>query len=427
LAAGLQADASGASGAADAGAGAAGPDAPAYSRNGIKIWFPDQIPLPELASAGSYAAQAEKLSVERGADVVLYGTVECNGPRLSVVPRFAIAPAYMDNTPELHGTYELGSFGGAINQLNASTALAELRSEIAERASAMALLIQGFQYHAYDNQESYLKAAGVFSRIINEAAPANPHIRAIAEVFLGSANLKAANGDCQGNLEPAYLEAAQRAYESALADEPQMALAYLGLGYVMNQRAFYLAGDDLAVVMANLDKGHAYFNAAAVAQVRPSTANIGWKVLYGLAQARLIEREFTDDARRASQLLDEAEVLAHQMLSNHRADAATRAFPDSLAALTYLMLGDIQAQRFNSDGARSAYEMAAQYARGDAKLRVLIAVRLAGVVNDLGDVCGAGRYYQQAYVDAVCPADKLEYATLARDFQMQCESLAAGE
>lgn len=66
----------------------------------VRVWSPDQVPMGNLAGAGSPGEQANRLVVERGADVVLYGTVDCTGDNITVTPGFVVAPAYIQYAPD---------------------------------------------------------------------------------------------------------------------------------------------------------------------------------------------------------------------------------------------------------------------------------------------------------------------------------------
>ena len=392
----------------------------------IKVWSPSQTGMRAEATANAYAEQAERLVGNQGADIALYATVYCDGSQLTVVPRFDIAPTYFRDAPEYQGTYELGSFSSAIRQPSDKVASTEIRRELVSRATAMAILIQGFEYYARHTYTNYLRAIEVFNQIISQTPPPNSQIMAIAHVFAGNASLRAAIGDCGDSLNSDQLDLASVHYQTALTFEPQMALAYLGLGNVMNQRAFYESGTEVSVVREYLRKGEAFMANALLATMQPSAANIAGKVLYGRAQARIIEREFVESATESELLLAEAEALVGELLRMYSAGEIKGTGAQSLAAYAYVMMGNIQMQRFNNEAALADLKEAAALAT-DARLKSLIALRTAEVQNNLGDLCAAAAEYQIAADNTRCEDDKLDYAMLTRDYQIQCEMVSSGQ
>ncbi len=390
----------------------------------IKVWAPDQTGIQAETTDAAYAAQAKQLVASRGADIVLYATVFCNESQLTVIPRFDVAPTYLRDAPEYQGTYDLGAFSSGILQPNDTVASTVIRRELANRATSLAMLVQGFAYLARDTYAGYLEASAAFGQIaLLNPLPDNQAL-AVAHVFAGNASLQAAMGDCGNSLNSALLEQATGHYQAALSFEPQTALAYLGLGNVMNLRAFYESGGSAEAAHRYLGMAEDFFASALSASIKPSAVILDNKVRYGLAQAYIIRREFASDEAESAALLDKAEAAITELLDEYRAGRIRSPSAPSLAAYAYLMMGNIHLARENYEAAMFNLISAAKLAP-DAETKSLIAVKTAVAQNQINDFCAAAVEYQIAADNTRCEDDKLNYTLLARDYQIECESISA--
>ncbi len=390
----------------------------------IKVWSPSQTGIQAGTTDAAYTAQAKQLIRSRGADIALYATVFCNKSQVSVITQFDIAPTYLQDAPEYQGTYDLGAFSSSILQPNDTVASTTIRRELTSRATSLALLIQGLAYLSRQTYAGYLDARATFSQITWLNPPADNKIMAMAHLFAGNASLQAATGSCGDGLNSDLLEQATSHYQAALTFEPQAALAYLGLGNVMNLRAFYESGADAQAAHRYLDMAEAFFASAQSAGVKPSATILDNKVRYGQAQAYIIRREFTDDQAESLALLNKAEAIISELLDEYRAGKIRSPSAPSLAAYAYAMMGNIHLARENYEAALFNLISAAKLAP-DTETKSLIAAKTALVQNQINDYCAAAAQYQIAAENTRCEDNKLNYALLARDYQIQCESISS--
>jgi len=390
----------------------------------VKVWSPGQTGIQAETTDAAYAAQAKHLVANQGADIVLYATVFCNDAQLTVVPRFDLAPTYLRDAPEYQGTYDLGAFSSDIMQPNDTVASTVIRRELANRAASLAMLVQGLAHLARQTYASYLDASAAFGQIALLNPPPDNQTLAVAHIFAGNASLQAATGDCSNSLNSDLLEQAAGHYQAALSFEPQAALAYLGLGNVMNLRAFYESGANAQAAHRYLDMAEAFFASALSAGVKPSAVILDNKVRYGQAQAHIIRREFTSNQAESAALLDRAEAAITELLDDYRAGKIRSPSAPSLAAYAYLMMGNIHLARENYEAALFNLLSAAKLAQ-DAETKSLIAAKTAVVQNQINDFCAAAVQYQIAADNTRCEDDRLNYTLLARDYQIECESISS--
>lgn len=390
----------------------------------VKVWSPSQTGIQAETTEAAYSAQAKHLVANQGADIVLYATVFCNESQLTVIPQFDVAPTYLRDAPEYQGTYDLGAFSSDILQPNDTVASAVIRRELANRATSLAMLAQGLAYLARQTYAGYLEASAAFGQIASLNPPPDNQTLAIAHVFAGNASLRAAMGDCGNSLNGSLLEQATGHYQAALSFEPQTALAYLGLGNAMNLRAFYAPGANAQAIHSYLDMAETFFANALSAGVKPSAVILDNKVRYGQAQTHIIRREFTDNAAESAALLDKAEAAISELLDEYRAGKIRSPSAPSLAAYAYLMMGNILLARENYEAALFNLISAAKLAP-DAETKSLIAAKTAVVQNQINDFCAAAVEYQIAADNTRCEDDKLNFTLLARDYQIECESISS--
>ncbi|MCS7061804.1 MAG: tetratricopeptide repeat protein [Anaerolineae bacterium] len=387
----------------------------------IKVWGPSQIKIEDQISEEEYAVQAQKLIADQGADIVLYATISCNDSQVMIAPHFNLAPSYLKDAPEFQGTYDLGALSSEILQPNDPIAGAVVQRELANRAASLAALAQGFAYLARHTYSGYLEASEVFAQITKLNPPPDRQTLSMAHLFAGNASLHAARGDCADSLNPSLLEQAIQHYQAALSFEPQTALAYLGLGNAMNQRALYEAENNAESAGAYLDAAETFFMRALMANIKPSATILANQVRYGRAQALLIRRDFTiDDAERA-ELLNKAEAIIVELLNEYRAGKIRSPSAPTLAAHAYLMMGKIHAMHQSYDAALFNLNSAQEIAQ-DSQTKAMIALDIAEIRNQISDFCRAAVYYQLAADNTRCENDKLNYTLAARDYQIACEA-----
>ncbi|MGQ9813782.1 MAG: tetratricopeptide repeat protein, partial [Candidatus Roseilinea sp.] len=395
-------------------------------RSNIKVWSPTQTDIQAGTTDIAYAAQARDLIANRGADIVLRATVQCDDSQLTVTPQFDIAPAYLQNAPEYQGTHDLGVFSSDILQPNDMVASPMIRRELANRAVSLAMLVQGLAHLARQTPAGYIEASAVFDQITLLNPPPDNQTLAVAHIFAGNSSLRAATGDCGNSLNSDLLEEAIRHYQAALSFEPQAALAYMGLGNAMNLRAFYESGGNAEAAHSYLDMADSFFASALSASVKPSPAILENKVRYGQAQAYIIRREFISDEAESAALLDKAEAAVTEILDEYRAGGMRGPSAASLAAHAYFMMGNIHMARENYEAALFNLLSAAKLAP-DGETKSLIAVKTAIVQNQINDFCAAAIQYQIAADNTHCKDDKLNFTLLARDYQIECESMSLSQ
>jgi hypothetical protein len=387
----------------------------------IRLWPTDAATDIPTSALTTYETTAVRYANEHKVDLAIYGTVECSNEEITVRPHFYVAPSYI-NDPGMLGNYDFGPFSTPIRERNDILSMGEVDREMSNRASALALLSIGLEYYARHTQKGYLQAAELFSQIISNAEGHTDPIYALAHTFMGSAYLNASIGDC-GELNQALLQQAFDEYSAVLQFQSDSPLAYLGLGNVMNLNALFSTEDDLTQVREHLRQGEEYRQRAlALASGGMSDKSIEWRVLYARAQAKLIERDFTTDTALADLLLYEAEQIATNLANNGTAGPQR-----ALAARTFLMLGDIFHQQDATAKAIAAYETASRLIENDPRLSTDVALKLADLLTEEDDICGAAAQYQQAMQNTTCEADRDDYSIQARDFQIQCKAQLPGE
>lgn len=390
----------------------------------VKVWLPSQTGIQAETTDAAYAAQAKQLVASQGADIAVYATVFCNDSQLTVIPQFEVAPTYLRDALEYQGTYDLGAFSSDILQPNDRVASTVIRRELANRATSLAMLVQGLAYLGRHTYAGYIEASTAFGQIALLNPPPDNQILAMAHIFAGNASLRAAMGDCRNSLNSDLLEQAIGHYQAALSFEPQAALAYLGLGNAMNLRAFYESGANAQAAHQYLDMAEAFFASALSTSVKPSAVILDNKVRYGQAQAYIIRREFTSNEAESAALLARAEAAITEILDEYRAGRIQSTSAPSLAAYAYLMMGNIHLTRENYEAALFNLISAAKLAP-DAETKSLIAVKTAVAQNQINDFCAAAVEYQIAADNTRCEDDKLNYTLLARDYQIECESISS--
>lgn len=390
----------------------------------VRVWSPGQIGLRAETAEAAYTAQARHLVANQGADIVLYAGVFCSESQLTVAPQFDVAATWLRDMPEYQGTYDLGSFTGNISQPGDTVASAVIRRELANRAASLALLVQGFAYLGRRTQAGYLEASAAFSQIATLHPPPDNQTLAVAHVFAGNASLHAATGSCGNSVNSSLLEQAAGHYQAALSFEPQAALAYLGLGNVMNLRAYYEAGGDAQAAHVYLNMAEDFFARALSASVQPSPVILENKARYGRAHAYIIRSDFAGSEAERAALLDKAEAALLELLDEYRAGRIRSPSAGSLASYAYLMMGRIHQTRENYEAAMFNFISAARLAQ-DADAKAMIAINTAAVLNQINDYCAAAVEYQTAADNTRCEDDKLNYTLLARDYQIACESVSS--
>ena len=158
---------------------------------------------------------------------------------------------------------------------------------------------------------------------------------------------------------------------------------------------------------------------------QPLNDAMKWQIQIARAQSRLVQHDAVLDAdpQLANRLLDEAHGLVTQLINDYENAGVTIRSQQTVAAYAYFIAGRIR--ETNGDVARAwtLYQRAQSLApASDVRLQTELALRMAQVETQLGNVCAAARQYHLASQYNLCPQNRADIADAIEDFQAACSA-----
>jgi tetratricopeptide (TPR) repeat protein len=146
---------------------------------------PPEVRLIEGNTPEQRRWNAEKVAAENGADIVLYGYLDINPLRTTLMIEFYVSDQFLRDAEELTGAQQLGDpkVVGADIQANVE-AKAELRADLENETRAFALFLIGLGHFGL---EHYKEAEDFFDKAIDAESLGDPTIRKIYYLFAGKA------------------------------------------------------------------------------------------------------------------------------------------------------------------------------------------------------------------------------------------------
>jgi tetratricopeptide (TPR) repeat protein len=201
--------------------GDAGPAADAGLGLDVQVRGPNGVGAVRGATPARRAAEAARLAAAHEADLVVFGTVTASARASRVEPELYVSDDKLPDADELAGTYRLpavvgpgGSFDDAIVGRRA------LRATLARRVDGLSAFVDGLGWF---QARDWARARERFARAAAEVPDAPG-----AFVLLFEGNAAGRLGDLTG---------AARAYRRAVAAQPTLLRASVGLAEVAFQRA----------------------------------------------------------------------------------------------------------------------------------------------------------------------------------------------
>lgn len=226
-------------------------------------------------------AMAAELAEKLGAQVVVYGVVDGSDDIWNVKPEFYIAPEYFySDASEFIGTHELGAPFPMVGKGDERTRVT-IFDEVALRMKLLTHIAVGLTYYAAPtpNKSNYQKALVNFEEIEKDE-----------KLWQGIANkylIHLLIGNAQGKL--GNTDAAIAEFQEALAQNPEYARAYIGLGGAYYSAAFITdtVANSGAIRFEMIENAITEYQNALSAKEYSSVADIDVKVHYGLGQCYL--------------------------------------------------------------------------------------------------------------------------------------------
>ncbi len=387
----------------------------------FEVWTPDQVKAGSLRPMNYPEEQGvARFAAERDVDIVLYGTISCSDGKITVDPQFYVGASYFKHAPELIGSYSFGAFSTPISKMTDSIALDEIKRELANRASNIARIGQGFEYYARGNSEGYENAARIFEDIIKSSTTPDKRGQAVLHYMLGNAYLRASRDDCDGIVDD-MLRKAESNYQLAIDKEPQFASAYVGLGNIQSQWASNANTEEIDAIRGYLTKAEDYYLTALSARISPTNANVDMRVALSRAQIKIIEHDLIEvESGNATALLDAAESYLNSVVARFSTSGANANSMSSTAAYAYYMLGRVYMARGDDDKSLDNLNKAANLA-SEPHLKTDIAMDIADQQKLKGNVCEVANQYKVAIRASLCNADRISFTIQAQDFQAHCK------
>ena len=404
---------------------------------GISVWGPDQVDRLQVAAGQSYAQAVEAFAVAKQADIVLYGSVQCDAQAITVYSHFYLAASEDKEMLNLLGAYAFDPLTSNISEPYDRVAAGKINALLSDRARVIVLLSQAFQYYNRHTQKDYLKSAGLLEGV--EGAPRLQRVEdplqraeglngdapllAIVQVFIGNAYTRAATDDCSNRIDGALLAAAVEHYHQAIQLDPQSARAYLGLAVAMNSFAMNETGLWQAQQYVNLAKD--YLTMAHHNLANPLNEVLEWYIRFADVQSRLIEHDITADRQSQVLLLREADNQVHRLIEQYEQYGAANKLQLMVAAYAYAVAGQIQEYYDNTSAALALYQESQRIAQaGVRQLKVQMGLAVARVQMERGDACAAAAQYEGVLKlkSGVCESDKNDIEQRLKESQVECRS-----
>ena len=405
---------------------------------GILVWGPDQVDRLQVATGQSYDQAVAAFAVATEADIVLYGSVQCDAQSITIYSHFYLAASEDKEMLNLLGAYDFDLLTSNISERYDRVAAARIDAFLSDRARVIALLSQAFQYYNHHTREDYLKSAELLEQAEGPLQRAESPLQradgldglngdapmlAVVQVFIGNAYTRAATDDCSNRIDGALLTAAVEHYTKAIQFDPQSARAYLGLAVTMN--SFAMRETDLWQAQQYVNMARDYLAMAYRNLAYPLNKVLEWYIRFADVQSRLIEHDITADPQVQALLLREADNQAHQLIEQYEQYGAANKLQLMVAAYAYAVAGQIQEYYTNTSAALAFYQESQRIAQaGVGQLKVQMGLAVARVQTELGDACAAAAQYEGVLKlkSGVCESDKNDIEQRLKESQVECRS-----
>ena len=335
-----------------------------------EVWPPDQTGVVAGETAEARAGAAAQLTMQIGADIIVYGVIVDDGKAQTFRPQFYITERAFAKIPEFIGEHALGGsiILGGTDDLSSRV---KANRAIAGRTQAMAFMALGIA--AYDLGD-YQEAFDQFSQAAQMDEWPDDRGKESVYLMIGNAAAKLDQTD-----------EAKANFERALAINPEYARAHIGLGEVYFRRALGIppVQDPADISQDDLRQAESEFAAANAASDQPTTADIGPKVAFGLGRLAFVRYEIS--GRSDSNLLLQAQAYFKSIIAT--ADAGNTRITEQ-AALAHGYLGTIAFLQGDYQKAQAEYQTA---------INTTISPRVkAGFLAQMGDLYASQNEIEQA-------------------------------
>jgi tetratricopeptide (TPR) repeat protein len=323
----------------------------------VGVWSPEQVGTVTGATAEAREANAQRL-VERllnqynaRADIVVYGIVERRGERIAVTPEFYVTQTW----PELNELFGRFGLASAVYARNIDQSRA-LSGDLSNRSQVLASVTQGLVqmiFRQYDEARRAFDAA----LAVNQNVVGRDMLYVLrGNSAIGNYNRIVGEGDArQATRLPALIRLAGEDFRAAIAQNPDYARGYSGLGMVGYLEALEDARRtrSLNVPRETLDAIEVTLSRALTATDNPPSADITARTAFGLGQVALLRVLGGDmGASETARTQFEAVIAAYADGANPRITELAAEAHARLGLLAYT-IGDYEA-------ARAQYEIALQ-------------------------------------------------------------------
>lgn len=318
----------------------------------VTIWGPDRVRKVKGATEEERAEDANRLTSEIGADILVYGFVDVSQPVWKVTPQFFISTENFYQAAEINGSEQLGAIFSVSGEGETAHRL-EFSSKITPRVRILAHITVGL---AYLSAKNYDQAIQQFQAIERLPEWAEYERKEILFLLAGNAALSAQD-----------LPLAEESYLRSLQIVPEYSRAWIGLAGVYYLKALqpYNASNNPADTDLDLlEQSIKAFQTAAAASYQPPLTDIATKVNFGLGQDHLMKSlaNHTSDFSSA--------VTEFQAVIDEYADGKNPRVR-ILAAESHARLGLIQSITGNQSTAYQEYEKAAALLYDDPERQAL--------------------------------------------------------
>jgi len=351
---------------------------------------PPALQPVEGGSAGERTAAAERMAVEVGAQMVVYGDIRIAPDRSIVAPRFYLSGQTLGDADELVGSHRLGAPAVITGASDSVAARIEARRLLAARTRTLSDFVVGLSY--FDRDE-YGAATRWFRQA--ESASAGGEASEVVYLFLGHA----------AGRSGALLQA-RRFYERALQAEPEYARARFGIAEVQYQRSHGGCAPG-KIDPDGLRRAFRGYLRAEAERREPYGEVLQARARFGRARALLclsqagIEPRFAD-----AEALFRDVVRAYEGGEPLLKDEASEAFAG--IGLIHLPTREDATPSPELREAEGYYRRALRLS-GDADRRAFFSGMLGFIYRRLGDLAAADRAYRRAARVDPDPKDRRRY------------------
>lgn len=305
----------------------------------VQVWGPQQVDQSISGdSVEKRAIEAEKLAAKLNADMLIYGIIQQTDNGYVLQPEFYIRAENYYEADELIGQHRFGGQVPILATRDNLPAQLPLNIELTRRSKILALTARGLSLYLV---HSYDLALQLFTQANQDEFWQNSAGRETIYLFQGNAAIRMKQ-----------VEEAQKAYEQAIAVNPDYGRGYIGLGNVYYFQASESASQSsFSPNQKDMAKAKDYFqHAIQIADQQPASAEITSKAAFGLGQVYLVEWILSGDYR------DLATENFHQVLANYADEKKPQL--QELASEAHARLAIIERQDKNLQAALSEFQNA---------------------------------------------------------------------